>query len=470
MILGALVAAPSTASAGSWSAPAPIGPGILPRVEFGPTGEAAVVSNQNDPSGGAGGGGSAYVVVRAPGAAFGPPQTVSPPSYPGGEQPNVDGVAVTSTGAVVLEFDSLAQGGTLPVTATVEPGGATGFGPAQQLVGPGGEEANTPTGLVAATARGEAVFVGSDLGGDVSTAALAPGTTGFLAGPALPALSGTGVGPQLLAVDGAGGAFASAVGACIPLAYRLPGGRFKTTYNYCPKGFDATVDGLAATGKGYAAVADELDYATQNRLYVQIGRHGRLGPRHLLDTVPVTNSSRVIGLTADPAGGVTVAWRHCNVFGWNCSVHAADGSTTRGIRPGQTIAAGIRSPKVKTTGWVADRGVAVLRCVRGRPCTLSVSVAGRSGRFGEPEVIAHGSAPLQFLGDARGDLLLIYRDRHGAVDAVSRSPHSTRFSAPAQLAPPGTETATVTGAFGPDGEAIVAWSRAGATYAAVYHR
>lgn len=380
----ALAGAPGSASASSWSTPAAIGPGIIPIVQFGPTGEAAVVSNQNDPFAGAGGGGSAYVVLRAPGAAFSAPQTVSPPSYQDGTQPNVDGVAVTSTGTVVLEFDSLAQGGTLPVTTMVEPSGASGFGPAQQLIGPGAEEANTPIGLVAATARGEAVFVGSDLSGDVAAAALAPGGTGFLAGPALPALSATGVGPQLLTVDGAGGAFASAVGACIRLAYRPPGGRFKNTYNYCPRAFNATVDGLAAAG--------------------------------------------------------------------------------------QTIAAGIRSPKVKTSGWVADRGVAVLRCVRGRPCTLSASVAARGKRFGAPQVIARGAAPLQFLGDGRGDLLLVYSDRHGAVDAVSRSPRAVRFSAPVQLAPPGTETATVTGAFGPDGEAIVAWSHAGTTYAAVYHR
>ncbi len=470
-----MAAAPAGGSAASWSAPAAIGPGIVPLVGFGPTGEAAVVSNQFDPTGGAGGGGLAYVMLRPPGGGFGAPQVVSPPSYGYGEQPNVDGLALTSAGAVVLVFDSAAQEGELPVAAMVKPSGATDYGSAQQLVGPGEAEANTPTGIVAATTRGEAVFVGSDLGGDVSTATLAPGGSRFSAGPALSALSGTGVGPQLLAVDGAGGAFATAVGGCIPLAYRPPDGRFKTTYNYCaPGGFSATVDGLTATGNGYAAVADEIDHAHQNSMYVQIGRYGRLGPRHLLDTVPITNSSHVIGITADRTGGVTIAWTHCNVYGWNCGVFAADGTMTRGIGPAHAIAAGIRSPKINTTGWVADHGVAFLRCARGRPCTLSVSVAGRRGRFGVPQMIARGATPEQFLGDGRGDLLLVYRDHHDAIYAVSRPASSHHFSAPVRLAPPGTDTGTatdtttVTGAFGPDREAIVAWSHAGKTYAAVY--
>jgi len=159
-------------------------------------------------------------------------------------------------------------------------------------------------------------------------------------------------------------------------------------------------------------------YVQIGHLYVQIGRYGRLGRRHVLDTMPL--SSHVIGITAGAAGAVTVAWTHCNVYGWDCGVFAADGTMTGGIGRAQRIAARIPSPKINITGWVADHGVAVLRCRRGRLCTLSVSVASRRGRFARPELIARGAAPLQFLGDGRRDLLLVYRNHHGAVNAVTR--------------------------------------------------
>jgi hypothetical protein len=461
-VLSALVAAPALAG---WAPSGPVEPGVGPILAFGPTGVAAIGSSQTDPSENTGG--VTYVAVRPAQSVFGAPQSLAPMTYgfDPGEQSELQAIALPQTGAVVLMFAS--NQSVLPVSVVVEPAGASSFAPAQQLVGPSSPESNTPEGLLAATVGGEVLAVGSDDLGDVSTDSLPAGGSRFTPGAPLPALSGTGVGPQLLAVDDAGGGFVTEMGGCTAVAYRPPGGRFAVRYRDC-SGPVNSVDGITAVGDGYAALLTVTSHRDDNAFYVQAGRFGRFGSRHLLDTMPTTGSSRFLGVAAGAAGNVTVGWRHCNVFGWDCAIYAAQGSVRGRFGARQLIAAGAPSPKVNLTGLMAYDAIAVQRCVRHHPCTIAAAVARRNSRFARLQPISTDGRLLQLQGDRHGDELLVFGGPHGVLYAATRLQHAPRFSAPRRLSPPGVNPSTVTSAFGPRGEAIVAWSQNGQTMAAVY--
>jgi hypothetical protein len=462
LVLSAVVAAPALAG---WAPSGRVESGVDPILTFGPSGVAAIGSSHFDPSENMGG--VTYVAVRPERGSFEAPQTVAAMTYgfDPGEQSELQSIALPRTGATVLLFAS--NQSVLPVSALVEPALTSGFAPPQQLVGPGGPESDTPEGVIAATARGEVLAVGSDDAGDVSTDSLAAGATGFTPGAALPALSGSGVGPQLLAVDDAGGGFLTEIGGCSAVPYRPPEGRFAVRYRDCHQP-DNSVDGITAVGDGYAALLTVTNRRDDNAFSVQAGRFGRFGSPHLLDTMPTTGSSRFLGVAAGTGGDVTVGWRHCNVFGWGCAIYAADGSVRGRFGARQLIAAGTPSPKVDLTGLMAYDAIAAQRCVRHHPCAIEAALARRGGRFAPLRPISIDGRLLTLQGDRRGDELLVFAGPHGVLYAATRPQHARGFSGPRRLSPPGVNPSTVTAAFGARGEAIVAWSQNGQTMAAVY--
>ena len=229
-----------------------------------------------------------------------------------------------------------------------------------------------------------------------------------------------------------------------------------------------SADAIAATGDGYAALLTETAHPTDNALYIQAGRFGRFGARHFLDTVPVTNSSRYLGVAADHDGTVTVGWMHCNVYGWGCAIYGAQDSVRGRFGPRELIAAKSNSPKVNVTGLVADDAVAVQRCRPHQRCTIGVALADRDGRFAPLQAITGDGRLAQLQDDGHGDLLLVYTSHRRVVYAVTKTARAHHVSAPRQLSRPGVEPGSVSSAFGPRGEAIVAWSDSGQTMSAVY--
>jgi hypothetical protein len=83
-------------------------------------------------------------------------------------------------------------------------------------------------------------------------------------------------------------------------------------------------------------------------------------------------------------------------------------------------------------------------------------------------VTSNGRGLVTLQSDGRGDLLLVWSNYRGTLYAATKAASARRFSAPRRLSSAGVNPATATAAFGPEGEAIVAWSQSGRTSAAVY--
>jgi hypothetical protein len=175
-------------------------------------------------------------------------------------------------------------------------------------------------------------------------------------------------------------------------------------------------------------------------------------------------------VVADRHGRYTVAWRHCNVFGWDCAIKAVTGTRAGRFGKPQTVFTAEPTPRVKVTATVADGAIAIERCVRKGPCTLSVSTVGNRGRFGQTHVIANAAQEQDFIGDGHGDVLLLF-SRGTVLYATTRKAGTTGFGPAVRLsmtAESPNVISTVTAAYGPDNEAIVTWSGQGSTTAAIY--
>jgi hypothetical protein len=329
------------------------------------------------------------------------------------------------------------------------------------------------------------VLTDSDEGPDsIFGATLAPGATAFEQGRALFEL-GAMAGDQALVTDARGDAWIVSADAptstdCTAVALRPAGGAaFKSTYRpSCPNnGTGLEVQGLATSGDAYAAMVTQQPTANgkQERFAVQVGRSGHFGSRVELDTVPITDASAFLdptGVVADRHGRYTVAWRHCNVFGWDCAIKAVVGTRAGRFGLPQTVLAAEPTPRVKVTATLADGAIAIERCVKNRPCTLSVSTVRNRRRFGRPHVIATGAQEQDFIGDDHGDLLLLY-SRGTSLYATARKAGATTFGPAVRLSTTAANPniiSTLTAAYGPDDEALVTWSGQGSTSAAIFDR
>ena len=306
---GAVGASPAMAG---WTASRAVEPGVDPVLAFGPSGDAAigstVFSSCHDVVG-------TYLTLRPVGGAFGPAVSLAPRHGNCGSFPGLLAIAMSSDGATAALFGPLGAD-EQPIDAFVRARGAGGFGPPQQLVPLGNANGDDPLPNATAvldTARGEVVEVGEDDATRVSTATLAPGSTHFTVSPRAPAGLESSDFIEL-ATDGAGGTFMAGDGnnGCTIVAYRPARGAFATTYRstVCGDRLRSVVQGIAATGDGYAALLseslDETGTGTSS-LLIQVGRFGRFSAPFVLSSVV----GRPFGLATGRDGAATVAWTGC---------------------------------------------------------------------------------------------------------------------------------------------------------------
>jgi hypothetical protein len=479
--------APANAAAYGWRPLATL-PGVDPRLGFGPNGTAAIVTTQHDVYQ-SDNGGEVYLSVRLPHASFQPAIDVPPLSFGQNGQSEPAGVAPARDGATAILFDGSAQQSDMPLAVDVVTPAGVVQKPQELQSASFSSEIGGPVGRIAATADGDVVLTDSDEGPDgIYGATLAPAATTFKQGRLL---SGWGAmaGDETLVTDWRGDAWIASAGSptstdCTAVAFRpARGAAFRITYEPpCPENTASRpaktpgleVQGLAAGGHADAAMVTQQPTAgdKRQRFAVQVGRDGHFRRPVELDTVPITNASAFLaptGAVANRQGRVTVAWTHCNVYGWDCAIKAVIGTLAGRIGKPQTVLAAAPTPRVKVTATMADGALAIERCAKKRPCILSVSTVRNDGRLGKPRVIAAGVREQEFIGDDHGDLLLLY-SRDSALYATVRNAGSRRFG-PARLSPTAenpNEISTVTAAYGPDNEAIVTWSGQGNTSAAVY--
>lgn len=478
-----LLAAPAVAD---WTPAVRLGEGFGAVVGFGPAGNAAVGFQAGHVAGDDVGGASTYLARRP---AVGDFSTAVPVRQPGSIAA-LQSVLLPAGGGTVLLFTPLESDQTVPLSAVVEPAGASGFGVPQRLVPPRDNgAAGDPSVTLVGTARGDVVGATADEFGDVFTAVLARGASRFhgdgLSYTSADDANGSGLpldgnGGLSLATDDVGGAFLAGNSAdlsCAAVAYRPAGGHFGFVHEppHCPRNSFCTGTRIAAGGDGYAALATVCGGGGYGpvRLTTWVGRAGRFGRAHVLATTP---SVGFLGLDLGPPavgerGNLTVAWDECQDQSTSrCSIAAARGNLHGGFGRSQTLDRGPQS-----TGLVGDGTVAVERCGRGGRCSISVALANRHGGFGRLQrITAHGQ--LQLLdGDARGDQIIVWTARNRSLYAATRRANAAHFGQPHRLSGSGVRLSIVTGAaevsaaFGPRGKAIVAWSlRTGATFAAVY--
>lgn len=199
-------------------------------------------------------------------------------------------------------------------------------------------------------------------------------------------------------------------------------------------------------------------------LFVQVGRFGRFGAPNLLSSDLLSG----FGVVTDRDGSATVAWRGCTAGNQGCGVYGEQGSVYSGFA-GQPTLIQASAANVRLSGLVADGAVAVRRCAAHRRCTISVALARPDREFTHPQAItANGRQLLELQSDDHGDLLLVWSNERGVLYAATRAFGARRLSAPHRLSESGVNPGTVAAAFGPRGEAIVAWSQSGRTIASVY--
>jgi hypothetical protein len=469
------VAAP--AAMAGWTRTQAIEPGVNPVLSFGPAGDAAIGSTVFSPCGDAVG---TYIAVRPARGEFGPPASLGRRQGNCGDWPGLLAIALPADGATAALFGPLGAD-EQPIDAFVRARGAGGFGAAQQLVplGNAGGDAGLPNATaVVDTASGEVVEVGEDDDGNVSTATLAPGSNRFtISGRAPAGLTDSDI--VELATDGAGGTFMAGDGnnGCTVAAYRPAHGAFATRYRstVCGDRLRSVVQGIAAAGNGYAALlsenTDETGTGTSS-LLIQVGRFGRFRAPVVLSSVLGTP----FGVAAGRNGAATVAWTGCTPGAvvndlltlHSCNVYAETGTVTGGFT-GQPAVIAPSAPGVGLDAIVADRAVAVQRCARHRRCTIAVAVARRGGGFGPLQrLTTNGRRLVALQADGRGDLLVAWSNYRGVLYAAIKAVSARRLGPPHRLSGMGVNPATATAAFGPDGEAVVAWSQSGETSAAVY--
>lgn len=277
------------------------------------------------------------------------------------------------------------------------------------------------------------------------------------------------------------------VKGCTTVAYRPAHGSFTTGYESSPcEGKNGnTLQGIAAAGDGYAALITEYttDTSPPGSLYVQLGRFGRFGhfgaPHRLSllgTSLPGSSSASPDpgnlnrGVSADRRGVATVAWQGCASDScMSRGIYAQTGSVASGFVAPPTLIASSR-PHTQLDGLVADGAVAVKRCAPRQQCTIAVALARADGGGFLPsrQITKSGRRLLSLQSDGRGDLLLVYGTYRGELYAVTEVASARRFGAPHRLSGPGVTASSVTSAFGPRGEAIVAWSQRRRTIASVY--
>ena len=470
-----IAAGPASAA---WSSPRSIGPGVSPVVAFGPSGDAAIGTTVNSSCGEVI---ATYIAVRPPGGTFGPPVILGRRSGNCGNWPGLMAFGLPRDGATVAVFGPL-DSDEQPIDAFVRAPHAARFAGAQQLapLGNSSGDAVVPnTTTVVDTTRGEVVEAGEDDADHVSTATLAPGRTRFVI--AHPPAHLEQSSDLELATDGTGGTFlagdADPVG-CATVAYRPANGSFSTHYeasNCDARTADNTI-GIAAAGDGYAALLSQItDFSgtTPLQLLIQVGRDGSFGTPTLL-TPALAYLGSPLGLASERDGAVTVAWQGCIpgpirdgiVTLHTCQIYGETGSVYTGFGGRPTLIAP-SSRQTRLSGRVAGGAVAVQSCRRRQRCAIAVTLAKRDGGFARPDqVTAHGRHLLALVDDDRGDLMVVWSDDRGILLAATRGASAPRFSAPHRLSRPGANGATA--AYGPRCEAVVAWSRAAHTIAAVW--
>lgn len=470
---GAVSAGPAVAG---WSAATPVEKGVDPILVFGPSGDAAIGSSvMHD-----GDIGATFLARRAPHRRFGRPQRFGPVQDLGAAGTvALQAIALPSDGAAAALFGSYSIG---PIKAFVQPRGARRFGAAQQIVKLGdanGDSYQADSTTVVDTTRGEVVEAGQDDSGNASTATLAKGSTRFVVTPTAPGQAN--VGQQLtLATDDAGGTFLTGEYAgCPTVAYRPARGGFRIGYQAsCATIFDAAT-GIAATGDGYAALLTKAPTTVgpfgpnepgsgPNTLSVQVGRFGQFGAPTLVssDFPDPPGFPPNVGIAIDRDGSVTVAWNGCATGNQACGVYGKQGSVYTGFA-GQPTLIAASAPHARLL--VADGAVGVQQCAAHRRCTIAVALARADRQFTRPQQIpANGGRLLALQSDDRGDLLVVWSTNRNVLYAATRASGGRRLSAPHRLSKPGAHPGAVTAAFGPRGEAIVAWSQSGRTIASVY--
>jgi hypothetical protein len=479
--------ATADAAASGWQPLATL-PGVDPVLGFGPNGTAAIVTTQNDVYEAPDDGGEVYLSVRLARAGFQPTIDVPPVGYGQNGQSEPAGVAPATDGATAILFDGSRQRFDVPLDVDLVTPAGTVYKPQELQTASFSGEVGGPTGQIAATADGQVVLTDNDeygpASGSIYGAVLAVGAPVFRQGRALFTM-GAGAGDETLVTDPRGDAWIASAGTptsldCTAVAFRPAGGAaFTTTYQPgCPNsGTGLNVQGLAATGDADAAMVTQQATANgeRERFAVQVGHDGHFGRPIRLDIVPSTDASAFLdptGVVADRDGRYTGAWRHCNVFGWDCAIKVVTGTRAGRFTTPQTVLAGTPTPRVYVSAMLADGAIAIERCVRKRPCTLSASVVSNDGRFSKPHVIATGVQEQGFVGDDHGDLLLLY-SRGSALYARVRNAGASSFAPAVRLSSTAESPnliSTVTAAYGPDNEAIVTWSRQGHTSAAVCDR
>ncbi len=472
---GGIGAGPAVAR---WSAAKVIEQGRFPIVTFGPSGNAAIGAGQSSRDGSQIV--ATFLASRRPHRNFAAPQRFGPMPTDSAPNNGLRAIALPSDGATVALFGPpFDAGAAQPINAFVEAPGASRFGAAQQIVKlgnatPDAQQTNTTT--VVDTTRGEVVEAGLDDSSKLSTATLARGSRRFVVARRAPASLGSSDGPATLATDDAGGTFLAGDGVrgCTTVAYRPPRGRFRTTYQTSDCSVNTknpnVVGGLAATGDGYATLLTENigDVGTgPSTLLVQVGRFGRFGAPTLLSP-DLLGLPPQFDIAIDRDGSATVFWRGCMPGKRDCGVYGEQGSVYSGFA-GQPALIAAGAPNVRLSGLVADGAVAVQRCAAHRRCTIAVALVRADRQFSQPQAItAHGHRLLELKSDDHGDLLLVWSNDRGVLYAATKASGARTVSTPHRLSGSGVNPGTVTAAFGPHREAIVAWSRSGHTIASAY--
>jgi hypothetical protein len=470
-----VLAGPASAA---WSAPRSVEPGVSPVVAFGPSGDAAIGTSVNSSCGDVI---ATHIAVRPAHGAFAAPVTVGPRRRGCGDWPGLLAFGLPRDGATVAVFGPLGSD-EQPIDAFVRAPHAGRFAAVQQLAPLGNSSADAVlpnTTAVVDTARGEVVEVGQDDAEHLSTATLSPGRTRFVISRPPAGLEQSS--DVELATDGAGGTFLAGDGdpvGCTTVAYRPAEGVFTTRYQTsdCNKHTANNTLGIAAAGHGYAALLSQnTDFSSTTPLHllIQVGRYGSFGTPTPL-TAALAYQGSPLGVASDRDGAVTVAWRGCTpgpirdgiVTLHTCRIYGETGSVFSGFG-GQPTLIAPNSPHTRLSGLVADGAVVVQSCRQQERCTIAATLAQRDGGFAPPELVtASGRHLLALESDGCGDLVLVWSDDRGVLRAATRAASARRFSAPHDLSGPGA--GGVTAAYGPLGEAIIAWSHAGHTIATVW--
>jgi hypothetical protein len=469
MISALAPTATAVASTPAWRSPVTV-PGVTPIIAFGPSGTLAVVATQHGRL--TSGGGASYLSRRPADGRFGRAVTV-PVISSGNLGPLSVAPAVDGATGILYGTETNAP---LEVEV-VSPSGSV-RSPQRLQSASGSDESPGPFGHIAASADGAILVAGSTELSQLFGATLTPGATAFNVPAPFKALSSMS-GDETLVTDRQGDAWigtagSAGTGECPGAAYQAAGsGRFTATYAAsCSNASSLKMDGIASGGHGNAAMLTSQGTIRGNaqRLAVRIGHAGTFGRSIALGSTAGSLPSGFGGITGDRNGEYTIAWTTCTESATSCAVQVASGATPAQLSRPQTVIArvpgerGDQNPHVD----VGDGGLVVQECPKSSSsdCTLLASSRTRSGRFRPPQTIAKHAQARDFVSDDHRDLLLIYT-RGKVTLATVRPAGASRFSRSVRL-PVSAANQGMTAAYGPGGEAAVAWSGAHRTSVEIY--